>query len=109
MSRAKGDYAETLTCKYLESLGFVIVERNFYSRFGEIDIIAQKDGVYRFIEVKSGGDFEAAIQNITPQKVAKLVKTIDIYLKKRALTCNYQLDAAIVVGNSVELIESITM
>jgi putative endonuclease len=53
MSRAKGDIAEELACGFLLERGFFIVERNFYSRFGEIDIIASKDDTLHFIEVKS--------------------------------------------------------
>ncbi len=57
MSRAKGNLAEDKACKFLDENGFMIVERNFYSRFGEIDIIASKDEVLHFVEVKSGLDF----------------------------------------------------
>ncbi|MBA1432987.1 MAG: YraN family protein, partial [Epsilonproteobacteria bacterium] len=41
MSRAKGDVAEERACAYLLENDYAIVERNFYSRFGEIDIIAK--------------------------------------------------------------------
>ncbi|MGE4511988.1 MAG: YraN family protein, partial [Sulfurimonadaceae bacterium] len=53
MSRAKGNEAETLACTFLFDAGFSVLERNFYSRFGEIDIIAFKEDVLHFIEVKS--------------------------------------------------------
>lgn len=68
MSRAKGNLAEDKACGFLYENGFSVIERNFYSRFGEIDIIALKDEVLHFIEVKSGLDYESAIQNITPKK-----------------------------------------
>ncbi len=75
MSRAKGNLAEDTACGFLYDNGFTIIERNFYSRFGEIDIIATKDEVLHFIEVKSGLDYESAIQNITPKKLSRLIKT----------------------------------
>ena len=53
MSRVKGNLAEDKACKFLDENGFMLVERNFYSRFGEIDIIASKDEVLHFVEVKS--------------------------------------------------------
>lgn len=109
MSRAVGDEAETFTCKYLSQNGFEIIERNFYSRFGEIDIIASKSDVLHFIEVKSGLDYERAVQNITPKKIARILKTVDVYLKKHALSCDYQVDAVIVSDGNCEHIESITM
>ena len=72
MSRAKGSIAEQKACDFLFDNGYTIIERNFYSRFGEIDIIATKDEVLHFIEVKSGDNYEKAIQNITKTKLKKL-------------------------------------
>ena len=109
MSRAKGDKAEDLACAFLYERGFEIVERNFYSRFGEIDIITIKDEVLHFVEVKSGDDYEAAIQNITPKKLSRLIKTGDVYMKKNSLDINFVYDALIVTPDGVELIENITL
>lgn len=109
MSRAIGDKAEELTCKYLLENDFEIIERNFYSRFGEIDIIARRGDVLHFIEVKSGLDYECAVQNLTPKKIGRIIKTSDVYLKKHALTCNYQIDAVIVHDGVCEYLESITL
>ncbi len=75
MSRAKGNIAEDKACEFLLEKGFVLVERNFYSRFGEVDIIAFKEDVLHFIEVKSGDDYEKAIQNITPTKLSRFIRT----------------------------------
>jgi putative endonuclease len=75
LSRAKGNIAEERASEFLLDMGFLIIERNFYSRFGEIDIIAIKDEVLHLIEVKSGDDYESAVQNITQKKFSKLIKT----------------------------------
>ena len=109
MSRAKGDYAEERGCEYLTSLGFSIIERNFYSRFGEIDIIAIKEDVLHFVEVKSGEDYELAVQNITPTKLSRLFKTGDVYLKKKALNVSYCYDALLVMPTEIELLENISL
>jgi len=109
VSRSKGNAAEELAAKYLYENGFEIFERNFYSRFGEIDIIAYKDEVLHFVEVKSGEDYEKAIQNITPTKLSRLIKTGDIYLKKNGVDLDYMYDALIVVDQRVWLIENITL
>ncbi len=66
-SRHKGAQAEDFACVFLRECGFEILERNFFARYGEIDIIALKDNVVHFIEVKSGESFEP-IYNITPSK-----------------------------------------
>jgi len=109
MSRAKGNLAEDKACKFLDENGFMILQRNFYSRFGEIDIIASKDEVLHFIEVKSGLDFESAVQNITPRKLSRLIKTGDVFLKKNSLDVAFVYDAIVVTPNSVELVENLTL
>lgn len=48
-----GSKGEELACQYLEQLGYEIIKRNHYDRVGEIDIIAYKDYVIHFVEVKS--------------------------------------------------------
>ncbi len=109
MSRAKGNIAEDKATLFLENHGFFLIERNFYSRFGEIDIIASKDEVLHFIEVKSGEDYELAIQNITPTKVSRIIKTANVYMKKNAYDNAFTLDAVIVTPQEIELIENITL
>ena len=109
MSRAKGNLAEDKACKFLEEKSFLIIERNFYSRFGEIDVIASKDEVLHFIEVKSGSDYESAIQNITPTKLSRFIKTCNVYLKKNSYDGDYMIDAVVVTPSSIELVENITL
>lgn len=109
MSRAKGNLAEDKACIYLDENGFMIVERNFYSRFGEIDIIASKDNVLHFIEVKSGLDYESAIQNITPSKLSKLIRTGNTFLKKNKLDVDFVYGAIIVTPLDVEMVQNLTM
>ena len=109
MSRAKGNIAEERAVLFLEEGAYFIVQRNFYSRFGEIDIIATKDDVLHFVEVKSGEDYELAVQNITPSKISKLIKTAYIYMKKNSLDCDFTLDAIIVTPQNIELLQNITL
>ena len=109
MSRAKGNIAEDKAADFLVENGYMIIERNFYSRFGEIDIIATKNGVLHFIEVKSALSYELAVQNITPKKISRLIKTGDVYMKKSALDVNFMYDGVIVTPTQVEMIENITL
>lgn len=109
MSRAKGNLAEDKACKFLSENGFTIIERNFYSRFGEIDIITSKDAVFHFVEVKSALDYELAIQNITPQKLHKFIRTVHVYLKKNSLDVDFMIDAVIVTPKDIDLLENITL
>jgi len=109
MSKTKGNLAEDKASSFLEENGFYIVERNFYSRFGEIDIIATKKEVFHFIEVKSGLDYELAIQNITPTKLSRFTKTCYVYLKKNALDVDFMIDAVLVTPQNIEILENITL
>lgn len=106
MSREKGDFGEARAADFLQDRGYTILDRNFHSRFGEIDIIAEKQGVLHFIEVKSGeGD---PIYRITPSKLSKIIKTADIYMAKKRLDRDYCFDA-VIVTEEIELIENITV
>lgn len=106
MSRAKGDIGEERAVSYLEDRGFEIIERNFYARFGEIDIIATKENVLHFIEVKSGA--YDPIYQITPSKLSKIIKSADIYISKKRIDMDYCIDA-VIVTETIEMIENITL
>lgn len=107
MSRERGAVYENQACCYLESLGFKIIERNYFCKMGEIDIIARKEGAIRFIEVK-GSERGEAEYRITPAKLAKLERTIRHYLQVKRVSDSYQLDAVIISGGRAELLENIT-
>lgn len=108
MSRAKGDIAENKASAYLASLGFQIIERNYTLRGGEIDIIAIKDDVLHFIEVKSGTSYNP-LYNITPAKLQHVINTAHRYMQKKSLDLVFQIDAISVQEDSCELIENITI
>jgi len=110
LSRSKGDAAEKQSCEYLISRGFKIIEQNFYAKkMGEIDIIAQKDDVYHFCEVKSAQEYEIAVQNITTSKLSKLKRSVEYYIQTKKLNTAYVIDAIIVVDNEIEFLENITL
>lgn len=48
-----GDIGEQIAAKHLVSRQFVIKEKNYRKKWGELDIIAEKEGVLHFVEVKS--------------------------------------------------------
>ena len=109
MSRSKGDYFENKATEFLSLNGYKIVDRNFYAKkLGEIDIIALKDEVYHFIEVKSGETFEA-VYNITPSKLHKILRSVEYYLKSKKLDVAYCIDAMIYAGEELEYLENITL
>ncbi len=106
MSRKRGIFAEDKAIEYLQNLGYKILERNFYSRFGEIDIIALKDNVLHFIEVKSGK--YDPIYQITPTKLSKIKKTAQFYLNRTKVDFDFCFDA-LIISQNIEFIENITI
>ncbi|WP_104749826.1 YraN family protein [Helicobacter cynogastricus] len=113
MSRKKGLLAEDLACIYLKNMSYEIVGRNFCCRFGEIDVIAFKEGVLHFIEVKQRRMGDPAL-TITPVKLEKLSKSIGIYFQKHPqhVPYPYCLDALLIYGSlqnhTIEWIENLS-
>ena len=107
-SREKGRLAEQKASCFLQNLGFEIVDRNFYSRFGEIDLIAFKNKTLHFIEVKSGVRFEP-IYAITPKKIEKILKTIDFYLTQHHIAYDYCLSVIVIKGDEIQWLENIML
>ncbi len=109
MSRHKGDLAEQKAIEFLKKDKFNIIERNFYAKnMGEIDIIAKKDDIYHFIEVKSGSNFDP-IYNVSPSKLRKLIKSVHYYLKVKRLDVAYSIDVISIQNDDIELLENITI
>jgi putative endonuclease len=110
MSRSFGTFSEDRAINYLQNNGFKIVDRNFYAKkLGEIDIIALKNNILHFIEVKSSrGSFEP-IYNITPAKIRKIINSANYYLKQKKLNFAWCIDALIIKDDKIELIENITL
>ena len=80
--RAQGDAAEERACRHLERSGFTIVERNFRTRGGEIDIVARKGDLLVFVEVRSREvpGFGTPEESVTPAKRRRIVAAARRYL-----------------------------
>ena len=79
-----GVEGENRACAYLIQNNYSIIERNFRTRTGEIDIIAIKDDVLIFVEVKTlpSGNVETLAQEIDLRKQKKIIKTAYFFLSK---------------------------
>ena len=74
-NRKFGDAGEELACRYLEKNGYKILERNkHYSRFCELDIIAQEKNTIVFVEVKTRrtNDYGTPMEAVTKTKLQNL-------------------------------------
>ena len=104
-----GKSSEDLACEFLLKNGCEILARNFSSKFGEIDVIAKKDGVLRFVEIKATqGDYEAE-HRLTPAKFNKILKTIDFYLLQNGANADFQVDLIAIKKDEIKWIENISL
>jgi len=105
-SQKIGLLGEDIACKFLMKHGFSILERNYTKKWGEIDIIAEKDNKKYFIEVKSKSVISLdSVTHVTnrpednmhPWKLKRLRRVVETYLiSKRLGSVNWQFDLLVV-------------
>jgi putative endonuclease len=76
-----GIFGEDFASSYLQGKGYTIIGRNFKARYGEIDIIAMKDNILVFVEVKTrtGTQFGLPEEAVTKRKIHEVVETAQYY------------------------------
>jgi putative endonuclease len=101
--RRVGNVGEDVAVQFLERKGFQVMERNFLKPWGEIDIIAVKSGVVRFVEVKSVSrealsDISREKNEYRPEemvderKLNKIARTAEMYMNDKKDPRDYQID-----------------
>ncbi|MBR2191457.1 MAG: YraN family protein [Eubacterium sp.] len=109
-TRVIGSLQEDLAISYLEENGFEILERNFKCKIGEIDVIAKKDDVIRFIEIKyrnsnvAGGVHYA----ISQKKLVKISKIAQFYIMINHLNDSmFSIDALLIDNDEITYLENV--
>jgi putative endonuclease len=110
-TQKKGSIGESVACRFLASKGYEILERNYQKPWGEIDIIAIKAGVLRFVEVKSVSressvDISREMNDYRPEemvhrkKLGSIAKTAAFYVEGTQWEqMDYQIDVVAVYLN----------
>lgn len=77
-----GDRGERLALEYLAGKGYSLVERNYRTRFGEIDLILRSGATLVFVEVKlrRGSGFGDPLESVTPRKQATIRSLAEGYI-----------------------------
>lgn len=100
-----GEIGENIASNFLTNKGFYVVCRNYRKKWGEIDVIAEKDKVLHFVEVKTvsrrsfNGHFEQEINNYRPEdnmhpwKIKRLQRAIQTYLLENSRKSPYSVKA----------------
>lgn len=83
-----GDYGEDFAAQLLVNSGYNILQRNYRTKVGEIDIIATKDGVIHFVEVKTrnGNQYGYPSESVNFAKQNRIRKCAELYLQSRRLS-----------------------
>lgn len=102
------DY-EKIAGKYLAEHGYEILEYNFYSRNGEIDIIAKHEGYLVFVEVKyrendSKGD---PLEAVTLQKQRTISRCALYYMSKKGMQdVSVRFDVVGILGDDIQIVQN---
>lgn len=113
-TRKVGAKAEEVACRYLAERDYKIIKRNWQIRGGELDIVAEKDGILVFIEVKArySHEFGLPIESLTASKLRFLRRSALIFIHQNHFEkMQARFDAVLidyVLGNpKIEIIENI--
>lgn len=94
-SQKIGEMGENVAVRFLMKRGFLVLDRNYTKKWGEIDIVAEKENKLHFVEVKSVShetlnlisseilDQYHPEDNMHPWKLKRLARTIQTYLLSR--------------------------
>lgn len=100
-----GKLGEKIACEYLVKKGYHLVEPNFHTRLGEIDLILNKNKRLVFLEVKTkfGEEFGTPEEMINKHKLSQILNTANVFLQKNPrigqTLPSFQIDVVCIVLN----------
>ena len=104
-----GKKGEECVAQWLKQNGYVILARNYRVRSGEVDLIAQKNEVIAFVEVKCRtAHYFSLSEVVTKKKQEKIARAARFFIAEHAnLLLSYRFDVALIEGeNAVVYIEN---
>ncbi len=106
-----GGFWEDRAREFLEGKGYRLIDRNWRSRLGEIDLVFWDGNILVFVEVRyrrKGSLIEAAV-SLTGTKLRRLRGSISAYIASKGLPMDtpWRLDAVLIDGRDMKLVENI--
>jgi putative endonuclease len=103
------DGEEQAVCE-LVRLGYKIIDRNYQTRYGEIDIIAEDDCTLVFVEVKKKRSvrFGTPAEMVTKNKLRKIINMAEVYRYDNKQKGPFRVDVVCILGDSLELLRNVT-
>ncbi|NPA57971.1 MAG: YraN family protein [Aquificae bacterium] len=109
-SYEKGKLFEDKAVEILKKAGYRILDRNFRTRQGEIDIIAEDGDTLVFVEVRyrKNGNFGSPEETVNRQKVKKLVSTAYRYISMKNLNkAGIRFDLIAIEGGQIRHLKNV--
>ena len=93
-SADKGRLAEQACCRYLQQQGLRLIEQNYRTRGGEIDLIMRDGDTLVFVEVRyrNSNAFGGAVESVTAAKQQRIVRTVQHYCQHRRIQSPVRID-----------------
>lgn len=108
--RQTGALREDQAVHYLEKQGYEILERNYWCRFAELDIVAKEGEYLCFIEVKyrRNDQYEAPAGVISTAKMRKICRASQFYMKEKRILPDtpVRYDVVMMVGEELTLMRN---
>lgn len=108
--RKLGMEKEKTACEFLKNRGYEILDRNFYSRYGELDLVCKKGDYLVFVEVKyrKKTDFGYPSEAVTRKKQSAMLHTARYYMYKNRISdstpCRF--DVVCILDEEISIIEN---
>ena len=108
-NKITGDLGENLALEYLLENSCVLLEKNFTTSIGEIDLIVKDKEIVVFVEVKTrkNKDFGTPESFVNPKKIQLLVKATQAYIEKKDLDVEVRFDIIAITMQPNLIIEHI--
>ncbi|MCF7845493.1 MAG: YraN family protein [Candidatus Pacebacteria bacterium] len=105
-----GIRGEDVACRYLQENGFQVLERNYKTKYVEMDLVALKDDEVVFVEVrtKTGERFGSPEETIKKDKIRRLKRGAVGYAQRKNYEGQYRIDLICVVLNNQGEVERVT-
>ena len=104
-NRETGAKAEAIACWFLKQQGYDVLEQNFYTKVGEIDIIAKEDQTLVFVEVKYRKSKGKGLpeEAVTAAKQKKICRASDFYRSRNRHFFRYlvRYDVVAILGEEI--------
>lgn len=107
-TKVLGRWGEERAAEYLAQKGYEIVQRNYSTRYGEIDIIARDKDILVFVEVKTKTDdyFGKPEEMVDRRKLGRIRRMATTYLEGKEVAC--RIDVVAIEGEELRHYENVT-